>query len=277
MFNVSVSYYPSKWHRKCYFLNPEIFKGFKAISYERTLPQKWDEFTARDLKAIARANFLMEDKAVKQIYLAHHFLRLPIWVFHHLGITDAMHVYNHISAMLDENTLARTIIKSLDVSFRKRLIGPADYASNLTFLEWIKVDLFYSKFMQTKDETFLNKLIAVLYREKRDDVDEFDLEYRGDMRIPFNEYQVQERAVLIAKLEKATKYSILLQYSGLRKWIQSKYQETFKEKKSGQFGWAGLIISLAGDKFGKDDEVAGTLLHAILIHLEMTEVQAQKQ
>jgi len=52
--------------------------------------------------------------------------------------------------------------------------------------------------------------------------------------------------------------------------LQERYPETFSGGKPSRHGWAGVIVSLAGEKFGDDDAVASKNIHAIFTHLEMT-------
>jgi hypothetical protein len=275
MIDISLTYYPGKWHRLLYLFKRSIFKGYAPIEYQRKAPEKWDELTEKDILAISRANFMLGDKEVKKIYLACHFLNLPFFIFKKMSLSDVNHVYEHINTLLDENTLAKTLVKEFHIRGAD-FIGPADYGANICFLEFIKADSYYGQFTKSKNLDFLNLLVATLYRPLRDDLDEEHIAFNGDMRTPFNEFHIKERAKKMKRVQLAHRYAILLQYAGLRQWIQNKYPETFRERKSSKFGWSGVIVSLAGEKFGDDDAVANKNIHAIFTHLEMSSIEADK-
>lgn len=275
MIQLNITYYPGRWFRWLYVFRFKVFNGVRPLEYQRTVPGKWDEFTLADIRAVAKAVYLLRDKTVQKIFIAWHFLSLPFPVFRNMSYSDVLHVYRHLSSLLEENTLAKTLLKQ--VSIRGTVfLGPGDFARNMTFLEFIKADTFYCQYKANPSAQALNNLAATLYRPRRSDVDEKDVSFNGDMRIPFNEYQVAARAKTFRSLSRVDRYVILMQYAGLRAWLQRKYPETLRYNKPGQFGWAGLIVSLAGPKFGDDDHVANKFIHAILTHMEMSMIEANK-
>jgi hypothetical protein len=258
-----------------YPFNRKVLKGYFPLEFCKEVPQKWEELSANDLRALAKGNFLIRDLATKKFYLVCHFLNIPFFVFAAMSRLDVIHVYEHVSELMGENSLSKTLIKKVRVGF-KAWIGPEDKAANISFLEFIKADTCYVRFIRTNDLKYLNELVATLYRPERTDLSPDDESYRGDMRVPFNEYHVAEMGVLAGKIRLIDRYAILLQYSGLRNWLQQRYEKTFSGTGSSKHGWAGVIISLAGEKFGDDDQVSAKFLHAILTHLEMSQEEIEK-
>lgn len=241
----------------------------RPVVLKRHLPKDWNQLTRGQLRALARGSFLIKGEAARRLYLCYRFLRIPFWVFLRLQRRDLEQIYDQLSTQLRENNLSRTLLTKVRVGM-ERWIGPDHYGKNMTFLEFIRADTAYSAFLQGGAMTHLNLLAAVLYRPSRSDAFYSAPEFNGDERIPLNEYHLAARSRKAARIPLVDRYAILLQYAGLRRYLQERYPETFSGGKPSRHGWAGVIVSLAGEKFGDDEAVAGKNIHAIFTHLEMT-------
>jgi len=166
---------------------------------------------------------------------------------------------------------------------KTKLFGPADDFSNCSYLEYAKTDVRFMRFFasECKDINALNELIAVIYRPKK-----WFLFFRkrlgsfnGDIRRNYNDIFVERYKNKINHLPWHTKYAIFLFVYGVRKQIEDDYPHIFQkteESKSNGFGHAGIIVELAGPKFGNPSETAETPLHTIMIHLEQLSIDAEE-
>lgn len=167
--------------------------------------------------------------------------------------------------------------------FKTKLFGPADDFSNCSYLEYAKTDVRFMKFFasESKDVDALNELIAVIYRPKKWFLffrKKFG-NYNGDIRRKYNDTFVNRYKNKINRLPWQTKYTIFLFVYGVRKQIEADYPHIFQkseESKTNNFGHAGIIVELAGAKFGNPDQTAETPLHTIMIHLEQLSIDAEE-
>lgn len=275
MISVTLTYYPGRLRRWLNFFNRPVFVGNQPEYFTRQLPEKWNELNRDQLLAISRATFLQRDRSLQKIFIAHKFLKLPFGVFRKIALTDIDAVYNSMSERMGENNLYKTLITDFTLRAVK-YYGPSDMGNNLTLDEFAKADKHYSAFTSRKNVDDLDKLIACLYREKRSDLKQTDREYDGDLRVPFNEYHVANRALRVHRLSDDIKYAILLQYSGFRKFLQDRYPLTFSGGESSKYGISGMVVELAGPKFGTTDETFKSNIHPILIYTEQALQKADK-
>jgi len=264
--------------------------------------QEWNELPLKVLREIIR--ILYSDKAkleTKKIECIGQLLGLPFTFFNQwekdagpeflMELNDLLPVSDFLFMEVGENQFAPSlgltdnplpIIKANG----KKLYGPKSELENISFYEWSHADTYYLKYFETQDAYYLNKLIAVLYRPAKE-LNQYNKEsmYEGDQRLPLLRYEetLENRIKDIDKLDQVTKWIILHFFASCRKLITDSFQNIFKqpegdpgESNGNDYGWAGVILELAGDKFGDDDQTAAKPLYTILIHLSMQEDQRVK-
>ena len=130
--------------------------------------------------------------------------------------------------------------------------GPSDRLANITAGEFHFADLFFQEWMDTDNESTLDKLVAVLYRPKgkgflHDPDSDF---FSGDIRIPFNQNSIEARAKRLSKISRVKKLAIAHFYEGCRNVIIEAYPEIFKKTGKGSRsseGWIPVFRSLSKD------------------------------
>lgn len=174
------------------------------------------------------------------------------------------------------------LIDQISVS-RSTLYGPKDKLRNVTFLEFIFVDTFYSLYMQ-KQEGALDKLIAVLFRAK----DKKNL-IKGDIREDFNENLIDNRLKNVAFLPEYYKQAIVFNYGTWRKWIELQYPFVFprnggkrdataEPKGIKTPGWEKHLKKLAKGASDKDlHEIGDSLVLNILDRLNTMIEESRKK
>lgn len=83
---------------------------------------------------------------------------------------------------------------------------------NMTFLQYLEAENFYQAYVHTKDEQFLNKLIATLYLKKGKKFDNNDTE---------------KRAKRLSRFNKVTKMCVMMWAMGVKEFLPHKFPELF--------------------------------------------------
>jgi hypothetical protein len=85
---------------------------------------------------------------------------------------------------------------------------------NMTFLQYLEAENFYQAYVHTKDEQFLNKLIATLYLKKGKKFDNNDTE---------------KRAKRLSRCNKVTKMCVMMWAMGVKEFLTHKFPELFAQ------------------------------------------------
>ena len=140
------------------------------------------------------------------------------------------------------------------------LQGPSLQLSNFVLDEYIYAEAYYNNFTKDKSNiTALNKLIALLYRDKS---------------IQFDEY-INSSSILetqIDSIDLSLKHAAYFSYMAQRNYIAKRFYKVFQNNPSSNaspnnFGWRETTVSLAGEKFGKPHEVRNSLMLDVFVHL----------
>lgn len=185
------------------------------------------------------------DEGVKQIYLKQNLTRTPIPKF-----------------------------KAGNIAY----YGPADGITNLSIYEFAFADAYMVQYLKTQSEVFLNQMIATLWRPSKPKSQKA-FGYGGDRRVDIQKYEhvIEKRSEVIGKkLDEIQKSVILHYFISSRKELFNRYPIPMSDDGGEGYGYAGLILSLAGDKFGDAEKTAQTDLVTILIHLSMMEKEREK-
>jgi hypothetical protein len=157
------------------------------------------------------------------------------------------------------------------------LYGPTAF-DQLTFYEWIKADHWFVQ-VAKGGQRALSMLIATLWRVGKPETKiNKALAYNGDRRCPLRPYEalVPAKASQIDTLMQPwQQYMLLHWYAAGRAVLASRWPVLFSPEEAGgeeeksKFGLAGLLLEVAGGKFGNLNETADTPLNTIMLHLAM--------
>lgn len=150
-----------------------------------------------------------------------------------------------------ESKLFKIIINKIKIKF-KTFYGPKDKFHNVSFGEFIYADTYYINFYNTKDNSYIDKLIACLYRKKGND--KF---IAGDIRNPFNSNLIEKNSRYFKNLPNIYKQIILFNYSIIRTYITELYPIVFEgTSKASDIisprtiqGWDDFIKSISQNVF----------------------------
>ena len=118
----------------------------------------------------------------------------------------------------------------LNISFTRNLIprigrfyGPADGLTNISFFEYIDAHHSYIEFIDTLNPVALDRLVAILYRPRkwfaglRSRLNSWD----GQLRIHYNDNQVDKRQKKVKLLPYHHKYAVFLWFRGCEEFFRS--------------------------------------------------------
>ncbi|UOQ99911.1 hypothetical protein MUN81_10510 [Hymenobacter sp. 5317J-9] len=159
--------------------------------------------------------------------------------------------------------------------------GPRASLSNATFGEFIFADTFFIQYHRAKAQhraTYLDKFLAVLYRPAKRHVDPEAADWNGDVRIPFNEYHLEQRTPRLAPVPALEKLAVLTWYRGCRAQLGLEFPEVFAaaEEIHGPAKapeWDRVLRKLSGGAFGTVGETAGQPLRLVLAEMHDAAVE----
>jgi hypothetical protein len=157
--------------------------------------------------------------------------------------------------------------------FREIWHGPADNFTNMILSEFIHAETAFDKLLSTSDEKYLDHLIAILYRPAGK-LKTKDPEFRGDIREPFNDFIIDNRASLSHMIRDDIKIAILLFYTGSRYALTKIFPEVFSGSGSADTdtfrSYMGLIETLANYDITKKEEIRNAYLYDVLLTMNQS-------
>jgi hypothetical protein len=174
--------------------------------------------------------------------------------------------------------------------------GPLGHFQNLLFGEFIFADTFFVLYLLHGKKEYLDKFITVLYRPARrvkaaaglveQDASPEDLDWTGDVRLPFNEHQLDIRTPRVFRVAALEKAAVLTWYRGCRSQLALEFPDVFVEadKDSSTSSkqapdWGRVLRKLSGGAFGAVTQTASQPLRLILAEMQdmATDVQRLKK
>jgi hypothetical protein len=112
------------------------------------------------------------------------------------------------------------------------MVGPDAALGNITWAEFCAAQTAYANFCHTKYKQHLHRLIAILWRYPMVGLTVDSAAYKGDLRQPFNDFQVDNNAKHIEKEWKANHITAaLFYYEGCINYMVKRYADLFAAKK----------------------------------------------
>lgn len=183
----------------------------------------------------------------------------------------------HVQWVFEKQLITKQLIY-----FYKGYCGPESDFDNLTLQEFHCCEIAYHECINKNDEQSLNKLVAFLYRKRKEQYDD-KINKDGDVRCAFNYNECIFHLQHINQWPLNLKQAILLWYDGCRQMLVKAYPLAFggKSKNDNYYeGLYGMIRSLAGDKYGKFEEVERMYVHNAFMEIvacKREEIELEKQ
>jgi hypothetical protein len=242
--------------------------------YRRRLATTWNELTGAQLLAVValRQRPPAQPAALADALLA-ILLDLPARSFARLTVVQRVELRPRVRFLATTApALTAQLLPELTLPFLRfieepqRFYGPREAFRNLRFDEFIFADTYYLRYLQTQQASWLDQLVAVLYRPERRPYRPRAVDYAGDRREDFNEHLVAARAARLAHLPLATKLAVLLYYQACRRLLEQRYPYVFSDdttQQAGTGGWQEVLHELAGGVVHLED-TAHQALHNVL-------------
>jgi hypothetical protein len=157
-------------------------------------------------------------------------------------------------------------------------VSPKAGLINITGAEIVMLEYFRTAYEITKEDKYLYKLVAVLYRPYN--TNEHSRMERGDDRLPFNDNLIDKYALLISKSEKSNIFGIYFWYCAVMAYKYEQYSDVFSSGTGTTTAkdpeeWRHIIRSLRNNKMGNQKEVNEAYIGDILYEMRKLEQEAQ--
>lgn len=153
--------------------------------------------------------------------------------------------------------------------------GPLGQLRNLLFGEFMFADTFFVLYCQPGQAAALDQFLTVLYRPARANPDPDAPDWAGDVRLPFNEHQLERRTLKVARVPWAQKLAVLTWYRGCRAQLADEFPDVFAaaEEEAGHRAkqapdWGRVLRKLSGGAFGPVSQTAQQPLRLVLAELQ---------
>jgi len=162
---------------------------------------------------------------------------------------------------------------------KKEYFPPADDLSNIGFGEWCFAYEALHNYNESKDKSFLDKLIMILYRPADPGQRPGDVNYTGDIREKFNENLFGPRSKGLGDMHFKIKETILAWFAAALWNIMSARPSVFPVLKTEMANnpsqirrtWFDVFRELLGPKWGTTNELKYTNAIFVLDYLEERE------
>jgi hypothetical protein len=242
-------------------------------------PFTWNEMTRRQLISFCRVITHEANRKIQSLRIAQLMTGIKWKLFLKIPVAERKeNIEKHFEFFISEKpNLTENKIPKLRFGFHT-YHGPQDVLKKIRAQEFFYVETFFIKYNRTKDENYLNALIAILYRPLKSKADRSEINYDGDAREKFNPHWVDGRIKKISRLKMEVKIAIYLYYLSCRSEFETRHPQMFTKEKSDEvskLGWKALINEIAGNKFGTIEETYNAPMEEIFI--ECDRILAKKQ
>jgi hypothetical protein len=233
-----------------------------------SMPSTWNELTRKQVLFVSRlfqGQLTMADFKLRALF---DFLSVRQKVIKRIHPEDVYFLCDTLEFLFSEVSLTRNLLPVFRTG-RRKYTGPSDAMMNCTFGEFTMVNSLLDAFTKTKEQKYLNEMVAVLYRPRK----WFWFIRRSftdnqDPRKKFVNRSLKSRCKRMATVDYSIKYSVLLFFSGVLNSLPVLYPYVYEQKGdagSEDNGWASLIISLADGK--TDDKSLETVMNSNLYNV----------
>lgn len=253
----------------------EIIIPIKFLSDKKhrvSVPSKWNELTRKQLEKVAGL-LAQEQKSVysfrlKVLEVLAKLSKMRLFQIGSERLVDIFPFVEWVEKDIDLTDNKVLEIKSKGVKF----MGPIGDFSSLSCGEWTDADEAYLDYMASQKPESLDRLMAILYRERDKKMNPKNPLWKNDYRLAYSEATVKGRIPYMAKIEMPTKLAVLFWWKGCRQEWESVFERVFKDKGAGHesFGWQETVMKLSGAEFGDLEKTQNTAMYKLMLKMEIT-------
>lgn len=236
---VTITYYP---------VMPNLFRHpIFSRTVSGNFPQNWGEVSAKQLIAIA----CVYKNRISDLAFLKSMSGLPMRVLKRTDDYERFKLMEQLEFISDRRAFHEFIIQEIRLS---KLIRPArEYGmrgpllhapepklKGVTFGQFIFADTYFSNYLESNDETDLNKFIAALYLRKDE---------------KFDESLIKARYPYVAKIDRTTREAIVINYQLIHEWLSLAYPLIFQRRNEIQAESHPELVSGSDKKTTRDSSV----------------------
>jgi hypothetical protein len=246
-----------------------IWRWYKTTRH--TGPGSWNELSRKQLLQVAEIISTEPDTDKQKVKLTKALFGLK---WHHIFLMSPeqlAYLNTFFGFILKGNELTDNKILHIRQG-RDKYYGPLGDFSTLTAKEWTAADGAFLEYCRSGEEEQLDLLIAILWRPKQGSASSKSEDWRGDYRMPFNQFTAEFRAKRFTKLDRRIKLAILIWYRGCRQEWEQFYERVFSGSGAEQvenYGWMETIQKMSGTSFGNLHDTELTPMWKLLLKMQI--------
>jgi len=252
----------------------------------RKVPSTWDELTRKQLLRVLRELYSAQQpgRQLRLLSLLSGFPSPQLASLHPEILGQLLHLGEWVES--EQHRLTAQLLPTIRIPGRhvaeRRTTwhGPRESFRNLLFGEFMFADTFFVLYCLQGKVEFLDNFLTVLYRPARRDASPDRPDWNGDVRLAFNEHQLETRTPRVAPLPALEKLAVLTWYRGCRAQLADEFPDVFvaADEDAGASSkqapdWGRVLRKLSGGAFGAVQQTASQPLRLLLA--EMQELAAQ--
>lgn len=239
-------------------------KTISINDVEFNIPTNWNDLSKRQLLEVCR--LLNDNTPINQINILWYLFSFKIYKLKDLRNWNMIRKLpaEWIHTLLTDKTFFGFIFNKAELSnypFKKIRIGRRVFygpPNKILNIKAVEVTFGYELFKlydKTKKMEFLDRLIAILYRERNwfSFLKSFKYGYNGDIRTDLNSYKMESRLKYISKLDHSIKLAIFLNFATCWENFQKlkQYEYVFQKvenspsKKEDPLIWQKIMMKMA--------------------------------
>lgn len=182
---------------------------------------------------------------------------LPSQVLKEITEHECIQLFNELELLSADISSAKSFYPT--VPFFK---APKVALSNLLFMQFALADESLSMITEANSKKMARRVFAALY---------------APVFFGWSSLSADLALKLSFLIRPKKLLRIVEAYRSQSSWLRLKYKHSFGGKSSsGGFGYQGMVVSIAGDKFGSVDKARMQKLHDVFIHIEQTIIEGMK-
>lgn len=185
-------------------------KNFNEVPFNHQVPGNWQELDAKQFARIIQVlHYSKADKDTISVSLLALLFGKNGWhILENLPDEELYSLVPLTNFIQEQKPPVSNAFPNIKVH-KRWLAAPSEDLGNLCFGEWCFAFQFFTYYKLTNDLTWIDKLIACIYRPAGPDQYEDSPEFTGDIREVFNENLIESRAKRIASIPEHFRLSIL--------------------------------------------------------------------
>lgn len=223
-----------------------IYKQFGIRrSTQGSIPTRWDEVTPEQLTAIAK-NYLSECSDTEMLSTL---CQIRKGIIRKLDNYQKFQLAEQLNFVTSYKPFSHFIIKKLGI-----LRAPKPRLEAMSFGQFMFVDSYYSVWLETQNETDLNKFISALYLPKGK---------------TFNQENLIVYELIAGRYPSTVKCAISINYRLVKEFLIHAYPLVFQKSAEGKKSpetspWVKVLETIVGDDIVNQDKYAELPVHVVL-------------